>query len=466
MKFFRKIINRNLLILFYSLFLFSYVFSSSNSIKRKDQKKNQLNLKTSSNSNKNNNVETANLKIIDKEGNKEYSLHVSLDEKDFIDKSGLVLKTDDSSKLGPFPFLDKSKKGFFIGLPHIKFSWLKNDKGEKTNILKLVLYYKIGSEEKHYILELDFRGFIGIGHKFNEDQLKEKFINKIEDNDFRTNYRRILELLNTEKNNLSELDNQKTYFEANIQQINRIILDSQKKIANSKSKLEGLIPQIKKVFIQKGKEDKNKVFDEMEEIIDNSIKKKLELEIEMNQIKAERAALIEKMDLKYKKSDPVNKQYSIKNDEEGKNIYPLQEKAQKKELEILNIKNVAKTKLDSEITNELKEITKNLLSEDQKGINNVYSHLNDIYINIESEKNLIAVKEKDLIKNKEIFTKIAEKEKSFYSLFQQYAQIYSSNDQLYETLEDLSKNSALKKIELIKFIEEEYKLKWTNVKLM
>lgn len=105
-----------------------------------------------------------------------------------------------------------------------------------------------------------------------------------------------------------------------------------------------------------------------------------------------------------------------------------------------------------------------LPEEDRKEIKTVYSYIYDIYGNIESEKNMIAKKEKELLKNNEIFNQISDQEKKLFEVFKKYADLYSSNDQEYEHIQDLSVNSSTKRQQLIEYIEELYKLKWTNLK--
>jgi len=206
MKLFRNKFNKNLLLfcVFYSLC--TLIYASNDLSNRKVSKTDRVTIKGSSKENsQEDNKFSVDLKIIDKELNKEDKIKVDIDLQTFYDKNGLVFKPEDQIKgEAIYPFYNKQENIFFIERPNIiVFELKRNENHDETNILKLEINITNNYQEKYYILEFDFDGFFSA--KLDKNQLKEKFVNKLQNHQFEQKFRRQLNELNSYINEISTL---------------------------------------------------------------------------------------------------------------------------------------------------------------------------------------------------------------------------------------------------------------------
>jgi len=276
MKFNRNKIFKNHLKLYVFFCIFSLIFSSSDLLNRKVNTKNKFRNQNLSKAKVSSNEVSTELKIIDDKTKKDYSLKVIMDMDTFYDKSGLTFKLDQDKLDNNFPFVTSDNKQFFIGFINIKKFGLKKENNELKNILELQLIYNVDSSDQIYTLEFNFKGGIfNMGEKFNREELKTNFLDKLHYNSFKSRNKEILEELNSVVESLRYIESQKIHDAKYLEKIKQSNLETQKDIEKENSRLNSLIEDFKKT-LPKGFEYIYEVFDNMEEIINEYNQNKLE----------------------------------------------------------------------------------------------------------------------------------------------------------------------------------------------
>jgi len=257
------------------------------------------------------------LKIIDLKSNKETKVEVIIDVGNYIDISGMIFKIKDKKKLDDFPFIIDNQ--FYIGFTNIKKCGLKTQKGEEQNLLQLNLYYEKDNEERNFQLEFDFGSILFI-KKFNNNELKEKFIDKILINNFQSTYRGILEEIHRTIDEHIRYTKFKREDEKWIAEMEARMLKISIDIEKYKEK-EG-IKKLVEEFKKNISDEKFKILTDTEATIDKSIPERKVIEMKMMENEVKAKILYENMEKKYNNVQGLDN--FIKKDDEGKKLRDLE----------------------------------------------------------------------------------------------------------------------------------------------